>query len=496
MRKPPALAEIKVPPAYSKLGADDPKESLQKSYKRIFQASGQWPWDWLPPDYVPQPQHWAAGASASMARAVEAACKSGSGVTMDDLRDFLVNQAVRYQAGTPTRRHRMNKDCSSAIEWIESKGFGSSVRPDEPEETPSEEDDQSDRDTECEKKSSCPVSSDEEDPSNRGTGSDRGDVWPVPLRTAASLTSASNDAVAWPRNERGVRLFSDFTDLGSVSTSLSTHEQREHSLPVRAVPSHIRSRSLNDTAAERYQFRVRDSAKSARYPGNPTKPVSAVPSDENRNVRRTEFSCLPAIDRDIRATDSRSDAAEKQVQRCIADIEKEKALASSISNESNQVIEMATQRRDKAQMELNQAQGELDRAQFMAIAVENKISGYEKFADGINANYNEAKAKRNKAQKDLEDITAETQRSIHQSEQAEVKVSRLENQREEHEMVVRNEVKKRTGLVAMRNIIVGLLSGERINALTIDDLEELARCTREFMDQTREPRSISEDRDI
>ncbi|KAM0247152.1 hypothetical protein ACHAP5_004231 [Fusarium lateritium] len=489
MRKP-AWAAIRVPPTYSQLGAGDTRDSLQKSFKRIFQASGQWPWDWLPPDYVPQPQHWAAGGAVSMARAVEAACESGSGVTMDDLRDFLVNQAVRYRTGTPTRRHRMNKDCSSAIEWIESKSFGSSVRPDEPEDAPSEADDQSDRDTEREQENSSPVSSDEEDKSDRGTGSDREDVWPVPLRTGASSTPARNDTAAWPRYEPGTSPFSDFSDLDSVSISLSTKDQGEHSLPVRAAPSHSRSRSLN--AATQNQYGVVDFSKFTRYHDNPTRNASAVPSDKNSNIRRTEFNCLPAIDRDIRATDSRIDTAEKQVQRCIADMEEEKALASSISNESNQVIEMATQRRDKAQTNLDQAQGELDRVQFMATAVEEKISGYEKFAGEITANYNEARAKRNKAQKDLEDITAETQRFIHQSEQARVKINRLENRREEQEIIVINEVKNRTCLVATRNIIVGLLSGERITTLTIEDCEELERHTREFMDEARGSRSISE----
>lgn len=115
MRKP-AWADIKVPASYSELGADDINDRLQRSYKRIFYASGLWPWDWLARDYVPQPQHWSANAATSVATVVEDACRPGSGVTMDDLRDFLVNQAVRYRAGNPTQPHRINKDCRSAKE--------------------------------------------------------------------------------------------------------------------------------------------------------------------------------------------------------------------------------------------------------------------------------------------------------------------------------------------------------------------------------------------
>lgn len=216
MRKP-AWADIKVPTGYSELGAGDIKDGLQKAYKRIFYASGLWPWDWLPLDYVPQPQHWSANAAASMAAAVEAACKPSSGVTIDDLRDFLVNQAARYRAGNPTQPHRINKDCRSAKEWIESKRFGSSVMPDEPEEAPTEMDDQSDRSTEFEQGNS-PESSDEESESVLTTEHEqRENVWPV-----------SRKAVA------------------------STHEQRELSLPSRGTTVHSRSRSLNGTSSQAF----------------------------------------------------------------------------------------------------------------------------------------------------------------------------------------------------------------------------------------------------
>jgi uncharacterized protein (DUF2461 family) len=97
-----------------------------------------------------------------MASVVEEACKPDSGMTMDDLRDFFVNQAARYRAKYPNRPHRINKDIRLAKEWIDSKRFGSSVMPNEPEEVPTHIDDQSDRNTEYEQENS-PESSDEED---------------------------------------------------------------------------------------------------------------------------------------------------------------------------------------------------------------------------------------------------------------------------------------------------------------------------------------------
>lgn len=176
------------------------------------------------------------------------------------------------------------------------------------------------------------------------------------------------------------------------------------------------------------------------------------------------------------------------MQRCIADIDKENSLVDSMStDEPNQVIEMATQERDKAQMEL-------DKAQFLATAVAEKVSGYERFADTITATYIEAQIKKDKAQKGLEDIKAETQRLEYQRDQAIVNIGRLQDHLEEQKMVVSNEVKKRIGLVAMRNIIIGLRSGQ-ISTLALSHFEDLEKYTRDFMDETREPRSISQARD-
>jgi chromosome segregation ATPase len=176
------------------------------------------------------------------------------------------------------------------------------------------------------------------------------------------------------------------------------------------------------------------------------------------------------------------------VQQCIADIDKENSLVDSMLTEANQIIEMATQERDKAQMEL-------DKAQFLATAVAEKVSGYERFADTITATYNEAQIKKDSAQKSLDDMKAETQRLEYQRDQAIVNIGRLQDQLEEQQMVVSNEVKKRTGLFAMHNIMIGLLSGERISTLALSHFEDLEKYTRDFMEEIREPRSISQARD-
>jgi chromosome segregation ATPase len=175
------------------------------------------------------------------------------------------------------------------------------------------------------------------------------------------------------------------------------------------------------------------------------------------------------------------------MQRCIADIDKENSLASSMLTEANEVIEMATRERDKAQEEL-------DKAQFSANAVAERLSGWEHYAEEFTATCNEAQIKGNNAQKNLEDLKVETQRLEYRRDRAIVNIGRLRDQLEEQQMVVNNETKKKTGLFAIRNIME-LLSSSRISTLTLSHFEDLEKYTRDLMDGIREPRSISQARD-
>jgi flagellar biosynthesis chaperone FliJ len=174
------------------------------------------------------------------------------------------------------------------------------------------------------------------------------------------------------------------------------------------------------------------------------------------------------------------------MQRCIADIDKENSLASSMLTEANEVIEMATRERDKAQEELG-------KAQFSANAVAERLSGWEHYAEEFTAACNEAQIKGNNAQKNLEDLKVETQRLEYRRDRAIVNIGRLRDQLEEQQMVVNNETKK-TSLFAIRNIME-LLSSSRISTLALSHFEDLEKYTRDLMDGIREPRSISQARD-
>lgn len=132
--------------------------------------------------------------------------------------------------------------------------------PNEPEEVPTDIDDQSDRNTECEQANS-PESSDEEDQSGLDAEHEqRENVWPVSRGAVTSQPSASNDDNAWPRYERGASPTSEFTDLGSIS--LSTHEQREPSLPSRGSIVHSRSRSLNGMSSQLFRVTLNQTLNS------------------------------------------------------------------------------------------------------------------------------------------------------------------------------------------------------------------------------------------
>jgi hypothetical protein len=112
------------PALYDDVGVSDAHPEVQKCVDRIYKACGKYPWDWLPRDYVPKVAAWGTNAALNLALAVETVHTEGSRVTMDELRDFLVQKAKERQEssknGKPARL-TMNSDCAKARKWIESK---------------------------------------------------------------------------------------------------------------------------------------------------------------------------------------------------------------------------------------------------------------------------------------------------------------------------------------------------------------------------------------
>ncbi|KAG4293059.1 hypothetical protein FPRO06_12547 [Fusarium proliferatum] len=110
------------PASYDDIGVGDANPEVQKCVNRIYEASGKYPWDWLPRDYVPKVAAWGTNAALNLALAVEAVHAHGSTVTMDELREFLVQRARERQKlsknGKPVKP-TMNSDCAKARKWIE-----------------------------------------------------------------------------------------------------------------------------------------------------------------------------------------------------------------------------------------------------------------------------------------------------------------------------------------------------------------------------------------
>ncbi|KAL5591614.1 hypothetical protein FOVSG1_010503 [Fusarium oxysporum f. sp. vasinfectum] len=110
------------PASYDDIGVGDANPEVQKCVNRIYKASGKYPWDWLPRDYVPKVAAWGTNSALNLALAVEAVHAHGSTVTMDELRDFLVRKAKERQEltknGKPVKP-TMNSDCVKARKWIE-----------------------------------------------------------------------------------------------------------------------------------------------------------------------------------------------------------------------------------------------------------------------------------------------------------------------------------------------------------------------------------------
>ncbi|KAG5810129.1 hypothetical protein H9Q74_005412 [Fusarium xylarioides] len=110
------------PASYDDIGVGDANPEVQKCVNRIYKASGKYPWDWLPRDYLPKVAAWGTNAALNLALAVEAVHAPGSTVGMDELREFLVHKAKERQKvsknGKPVKP-TMNSDCAKARNWIE-----------------------------------------------------------------------------------------------------------------------------------------------------------------------------------------------------------------------------------------------------------------------------------------------------------------------------------------------------------------------------------------
>lgn len=110
------------PASYDDIGVGDANPEVQKCVNRIYNASGKYPWDWLPRDYVPKVAAWGTNAARNLAVAVEAVHAPGSTVSMEELREFLVQKAKERQEvsknGKPVKP-TMNSDCAKARKWIE-----------------------------------------------------------------------------------------------------------------------------------------------------------------------------------------------------------------------------------------------------------------------------------------------------------------------------------------------------------------------------------------
>ncbi|RGP67032.1 hypothetical protein FLONG3_8690 [Fusarium longipes] len=96
-------------------------DRVRRAFKRVYRTSQLWPWELLPSHFEPRPEDWNINCSENFSLVVNLVCQDGSCISLDELRDFLVDsdekrcQLQDESAGLPAS---FSRDCKAARAWI------------------------------------------------------------------------------------------------------------------------------------------------------------------------------------------------------------------------------------------------------------------------------------------------------------------------------------------------------------------------------------------
>ncbi|KAF5668395.1 hypothetical protein FHETE_5331 [Fusarium heterosporum] len=407
----------------------------------------------------------------------------GSRVSMDDLREFLVDQAAEYDGGTACQPYRMGKDCERARKWIEGLERHYPVASDDSKRTASC------RETiRAMKEADATYEGVVAGPS-RGHQSVRDseydsyrDLSPD-LGTRSSITVANHiDKVPTVTGE-----LSHIGILGEVGdTSLmATNNQKETSVPYLTAPALQSLMPITDDTM--IYTRSRFTASSLPRDNDTTreKSINVMPSTE-------DLGTLQAVtNRIIQATvDSLSDANTREKQ-CSDKIKETRLSATSQAMcEAKEGLQLATQKRDEAQEDLDTKQIKAN-----AIALYAKSQGDNR-TDKVRAVYDRAlsrcdsaKAKRDLAQKTLENIEAKTRGLVNELDQALNTTTTLEAELRKHQKTINKTMNTKTVLFSIRNCL-DVLSSECLGDIPIDQLKNWETRTLEGLEKLVQIHSV------
>ncbi|KAG7405286.1 hypothetical protein Forpe1208_v014951 [Fusarium oxysporum f. sp. rapae] len=424
------------PASYDDIGVGDTNPEVQKCVNRIYKASGKYPWDWLPRDYVPKVAAWGTNTALNLALAVEAVHAHGSTVTMDELRDFLVRKAKERQElsknGKPIKP-TMNSDCAKARKWIEDNMVNS-------------------QGTSKQNKLKRP-------------GRDAAFTQARP-KTWRTLTIAhkkqpqdkldddddGDDDESFPEIDLN-REMSVLSDISNVSSAIGPSDRRQHSPPPPPDRTWTHKRNMPPPPSPLPNKRSRQVEQFVSSTIDDFKGASSlVNAEEEACLSQGETMMFYAINRSLRTTCERIEGAEFRSSVYNQEIHNTRSKLASINmGEVRHVLQKATRDRDEKREELWQLQEEVNNFTAMIENQGGKCSEtLRTMYDGFILNCENAQKKLRNVEDTLKAMEEEAQKNRKQYQDGQDKIASLEKDIAKEEEIIKWETRKKVALETAR----------------------------------------------
>ncbi|CVK95368.1 uncharacterized protein FMAN_13471 [Fusarium mangiferae] len=456
------------PASYDEIGVGDANPEVQKCVNRIYKASGKYPWDWLPRDYVPKVAAWGTNAALNLALAVEAVHAHGSTVTMDELREFLVRRARERQqlskSGKPVKP-TMNSDCAKARKWIEDNMINSQ--------------------------------STSKQNKHKRSGHD-GAFRKARPKTWRGLTIAQNkqtqdklddDDDNDDRDDDGPypgidfnREMSVLSDISNVSSAIGPSDRRQHSPPpppdrtwthkrdMPPPPSPIPSKRSRQV--EQFLSTNIDDSKVA---------ASLVDAEEEACLSQAETMMFYAINRNLRTSCERIEAAENLSNVYNQEIDITRNNLATIDMGVRNILQTATKNRDEKQENVRQLREEKNKLAAMIEDQGGKCSEtLQTMYDGFILEYENAQKELKKAQNTLEAMEEESQKNK-QHQDGQDKIASLERDIAKQKEIIKGKTRRKLELETARCYVDILSKLESATDEVVDAEHKAAMKRQEYL---------------
>ncbi|KAF5246996.1 hypothetical protein FANTH_6572 [Fusarium anthophilum] len=423
--------------SYDDIGVGDANPEVQKCVNRIYNASGTYPWDWLPRDYVPKVAAWGTNAARNLAVAVEAVHAPGSTVSMEELREFLVQKAKERQEvsknGKPVKP-TMNSDCVKARKWIEDNMVNS----------------QSTSEQNKHKRSAHDGAFRKARPSTWRGLTIAQKKQPQDKLDDDDDHEDDNDPFPGIDFSRGMSVLSD---ISNVSSAIGPSDRRQHSPPPPPDRTWTQKRDMPPPPSPVPSKRSRQVEQFLSSNINDTNGASSLvdaDAEEEACLRQGETMMFYAINRSLRTACERIDAAEFWSNVYNLEIHSTQMNLTAIDMEVRHVLQKATRDRDEKQGKVRQLAEEKN---ILSAVIENQggkcSDTLQAMYDGFILEYENAQKELKNAQNTLEAIEEESQK-YKQHQDGQDKIASLEKDIAKQKEIIKRATRRKLALETVR----------------------------------------------